>query len=676
MRKITQYYLLSFGLISLLSCQSFGQTGTTTATELNKFADIVRPDKVTLGIMVTGVEYATGWTPLRGYFYPRSEQKLLIVHYVVKNRNSRDTRVGEFSTTITAIGDNKAEYKQSNRKELRLAGTTENFDASLKPGQSQALYTAVVVDGDAKIESLRIDPQTVGATSTSIQLGVANKVADLPSYITDNGDYKNDFDGKFKQTYRLSTADVSVQSFTTIGGKLPAMPTNNELSWGIVYVNVRNVHAEKKRVFYDTFKPTTALTNTGRIVKPRHFTSTDLQDRIDKNIEAYESVQGAIAFPLEDGESLKEVYLRERPNRAADGEETSIAIHYTLQSDQNPLDKFLNNTIAQQISGVNRRPAFEGESAPPGVYDPLRSWADFFVDNGSIPTDALNGTGPKDLTGATLVPFFSPPPVIVNRPEDKNPPANPPADPKPTPTPPNINMAIRVKELSVWGNEEATGDEPWVAIIAFRGIPGKPETANSFFIPSTQCKTVGSGMKDKQKVQLSTQLGLREFRDIKPFEMIGLYVISAEVDGGSASDRDSSALRMADKLFNEWKAFLGKSNPYPLNVYSNENVRRQAVRLNMAYNQFIRPTQFSSEFSAPGTVDNDDYVKSSGAIWMYLPGLSDSQAMAISKVPSVDGGNYVGPGSGYIPQGTWNIEHYRNDPYAWYRFQTQLYKLN
>ena len=228
---------------------------------------MVRNDGQKLGIMVTGVEYATGWTPVRAYFYPRSEQKLLIIHFVVKNQNARDTRFGPFSTTFTAIDKDKSKFVQTNRKELRLAGTDKAFDASLKPGQSQALYTAVVVNGDAEIESLHIDPQTTGKNSTSIELSVAGQVAKLPEYITDNGNYKNDFDGKFKQTYRMSTADVSLQSFTTFGGKLPAMPTNPETTWGIAYVNIRNVHAEKKRVFYDTFKPTQALTNTGRLVK-------------------------------------------------------------------------------------------------------------------------------------------------------------------------------------------------------------------------------------------------------------------------------------------------------------------------------------------------------------------------------------------------------------------------
>lgn len=675
MEKRRSIIVLSSLLVLALNQSALAQSGSYNSSELNKFADIIRPDKETLGIMVTGAEYATGWNPTVNYFYPRFEEKLLVIHFVVKNRNSRETRVGNFSTNFTAISRTSKEFPQDNRKELRLAGTTEKFDASLKPGQSQAFYTAITVDGNAQIEGLRIDPQFADENATGVELKVSGSVAELPPQITDNGVYKNDFKGEFNQTYRLSTADFTLSQFYTIG-KLPAVPNATEDNWGIAQLNIRNLHSATRRVFYDSFKPTRALTNTGRLVQATYLVTPDLQDRIDVKTELYESVQGALAFPLEPGETIIEVFIGERPARAADGEETSIQIHYTLDSDKNPLDRFTDNAIAQRISGVNRRPAFEGQTVPPGVYDPVRSWADFFADNGSIPADALNNTGPKDLNGMVLTPFFTPPPTVVNRPEDKTPPANQPP-PKDNPTPPNLNLALRLKDLKITLAQEISGDEPWLAIMAFRGIPGRPETASSIFIPSTQCKTVGSDMGSGDTVNLSTQLGLREFRDVKPFEVIGLYVICAEVDGGSASDRDASALRMAGKLFTEWKATLSRANPASLNDYSIANVRRQAQNLNVIFQNFLSPLSFNQEFSAKGTVDDDDYAGRSGAVWMYLPGLTDSQAIAISKLPTVGAGLNYRP-DGYIPRGDWKLDLWHNQGTSstiYWNFRLSLYAI-
>lgn len=636
----------------MVSAQTYAQSANTTKTDLNTFANIVRNDGETLGVMVTGVEYATGWNPLRAYFYPRSEQKLLIVHFVVKNRNSRNTRFSAASTNFTAIGSDNAQFRQEANYNSRIAGTTDPFDDTLKPGQSQALYSAVVVNGDADIEAVQVDPQTTGPKSTSIMVNVSGKVAQLPESITDKGAYKNDFDGVFNQTYRQSTADVSLRKFITIG-KLAAAPTSKVDVWGIAQVSFRNMHAEKRRVFYDTFKPTRALTNTGRLVKPQYLVTPSMDEMVDQSLEYNDVVQAAIAFPLESGETISEVFLRERPARARDDKETSISIHYTLDSDKNPLDKLINRNLPQLFSGVNRRPAFESEAVPPGVYDPVRSWADFFADNGSVPPDALANTGPKDVNGAVLVPFFSPPPLILGRPEDQTPAANP-TQPADTPTPPNLNLALRVKNLKINQAQEVGGDDPWLAVMAFRGIPGRPDTAEALFIPSTMCKTVGSNMANGGLVNLSTELGLREFKDVKPFEIIGLYVIAAEVDGGSASDRDASALRMANKLFKEWKATLSRANPAPLNDYSLNNVRRQAQNLNVVYQTFLSTCSFNNEFSAPGTVDDDEYAGRSGAIWMYLPGLADTQAMAISKVPLI-GRNGTLITNGYVPKGDWNL---------------------
>ncbi len=602
--------------------------------------------------MVTGVEYAIGWNPLKTYFYPRSEQKLIVVHFVVKNRNSRDARYSAVSTKFTAVSQNNEKFAQATHYESRIAGRHEAFDATLKPGESQALYTAIVVNGNAKIKELLVDPQTTGPDSTSIQLSVDGQVAELPSIISENGMYQNDFDGVFKQTYRLSTADTSVSKFYTIG-KLPARPDLQINNWGIVQVDFRNKHADSRRVFYDTYKPSRALTSTGRLVESQFMVTPDHTELIDLSLKYNESIQAAIAFPLANGETIQEVFLRERPARAADEFETSISIHYTLESDQNPLEKFLNQTKNQVFSGINRQPVFDSDSVPPGVYDPIRSWANFFADNGSVPKDALANTGPKDLTGAVLIPFFTPPPTILNRPEDKAAPqnSNPPKDNQ---IPKNANMAIRVKDLKIMQAQESTGDEPWVAILEFRGIPGKPESAQGTFIPATQCKTLGSNMKKDDSVNLSPQLGLREFKDIKPFEVIGVFVVAAEVDGGSASDRDSSALRMSKRLFDEWKATLSRANLAPLNDYSNANVRRQAQNLNIIYKNFLSTVSFHNDFSAPGTADNDEYAGRSAAMWMYLPGLTDGQAMAISQVPLI-GKHDTLVENGYIPKGDWDL---------------------
>ena len=113
---------------------------------------------------------------------PLAAEKLLVVHYTLKNPNPEAITVSWGFLTFTAIGREGAESEPSDL--ILMEKTGEAVDAVLRPDQTLDACTILTVPAKGGIETLVID----GDDGSSLKIGIGSAVKPLPAAVADPAD--------------------------------------------------------------------------------------------------------------------------------------------------------------------------------------------------------------------------------------------------------------------------------------------------------------------------------------------------------------------------------------------------------------------------------------------------------------------------------------------------------
>ena len=191
---------------------------------------------------------------------PKAGEKLLVLHYRVKNPNTSDFyfKPGELFQTVAADDQTRDDFEYSRRASQK--STTED---TFKPGQGyDDLITCAVVPGQGAIPKIILQYGRAGTSDKVIRylLGAGkNKVQPLPAPYADPADPTGataliDIPAKLGTTYVAGVADISVDSAAFAPGPFGDTAADDNKQFLVCTVTVTNKSWDKN-YFKDGLTP-------------------------------------------------------------------------------------------------------------------------------------------------------------------------------------------------------------------------------------------------------------------------------------------------------------------------------------------------------------------------------------------------------------------------------------
>ncbi|MFC4453922.1 hypothetical protein [Deinococcus sonorensis] len=137
-----------------------------------------------LNFTLRSAEYSAGRLVIGGnVYYPKADEKLLILHYTVQNPQKSTARYYWADLTFTAVDaqDRNHEFIQAVARE----GTTEKLELELKPAQKVDVVTAILVPASGPVPKLIVQRES-GAPV--LRYDLRTQARPLPAPFADGAD--------------------------------------------------------------------------------------------------------------------------------------------------------------------------------------------------------------------------------------------------------------------------------------------------------------------------------------------------------------------------------------------------------------------------------------------------------------------------------------------------------
>ena len=186
---------------------------------------------------------------------PRSDQKLLVLHYSVQNPTPRDLSLYWGDMTFTAVDAKDVNHKFVGN--ISREGTTDELNLSLKPAQRIDVYTAILVPAGGEVPKLIVERE---AGAPVIRYDLRGKVKGIPAPFADPSDStgataRSEIPAAVGINYPTGEYDIRLDSVgytkQTISGREPGAGTR----FFTAIFTIKNRTTSDKEYYWGYFAP-------------------------------------------------------------------------------------------------------------------------------------------------------------------------------------------------------------------------------------------------------------------------------------------------------------------------------------------------------------------------------------------------------------------------------------
>jgi len=245
---------------------------------------------------------------------PKSNEKLLVVHYTLQNCVSSARHISWSSMDIVAVDSDNVNWRYL--QDVAIESTHAICRAYLKPAQKIMLYTAILVPAQGKIPRLvfqSLDKQV-------LRYDIQQKTAPLPDYVTGPRDFTKTSAqqlvlSKMGKYYPFGELHARIDSAVFSNGPFKNQTPKEGYRYLIVKGTAKNVLFKKHSFDWTTFKP--ALVGGKGIEIPwgeEVFYANKDQD-IKTEINPNKELQFRWIFEIPDNQQVRSISVTEGSGR-------------------------------------------------------------------------------------------------------------------------------------------------------------------------------------------------------------------------------------------------------------------------------------------------------------------------------------------------------------------------
>lgn len=269
-----------------------------------------------INVTLNKIEYSV--EPIRfgsTILVPKSDQKLLVLHYTLHNCKASDRYIGWSAVDINAVDSNDTNWRYI--QDVSVETTFETCKVYLKPAQKIKLYTAILVPAKGEIPKLMIQ----SSDKLVLRYDIRGKASPLPDPIADPADPTKAtalerVPAQMGTYYPMGDLHGKIDSVEFSTEPFKEQPPKKGYRYLVIKGSARNNLFEKRGLSWGTFVPKVVDGDGGQIDwgQETYFASRD--EGIRSNIEPGQELRFRWVFDVPEKLPLQNISVTEGNGRA------------------------------------------------------------------------------------------------------------------------------------------------------------------------------------------------------------------------------------------------------------------------------------------------------------------------------------------------------------------------
>jgi hypothetical protein len=241
---------------------------------------------------------------------PLASQKLLVVHYTLKNTNSEEIVVSRGVLRFAAIDSEGSTSEIFD--DILSEKTGESVDTMLRPNQSLDAYAVITLPAKGGIEKLVVE----GSGGSSLEIGIGSSLKPLPAAAADPADPSGfsalaEVHAPMSATCQLGRFNLLVEKAQYSAGPiLKQMPGKGARFLGVALA-VSNRTPQEQPIHWGTFTFVLQLADGTEITWNEEFLLSNTDELIDQTLGPGKQLKAWLFFEVPARSEARSLYARE-----------------------------------------------------------------------------------------------------------------------------------------------------------------------------------------------------------------------------------------------------------------------------------------------------------------------------------------------------------------------------
>lgn len=264
-----------------------------------------------VNIVLKSAEYTVGQVRIGNeYYYPNAEQKLLVVHYTLRNPQKNEIGVYWDTLSFTAVDSTNANHEYIQNIGLEINNLS--MDCQVKPAQKMDAYAIIPVPAKGSIPKLIVK----ASDDQVVRYDLKDKVKRLEAPYADPADKTGytalvQVPGKAGDYYPVGTCDIKFEQAAYKDGAIGDRELEEGNRFLEVFVTVKNQSPIEYDLYWDALMPTVRTTDGDDVEWTQDMLYAKRNDSVETKLKTGQELKVRYYYQVPEDVELKSFLLQQ-----------------------------------------------------------------------------------------------------------------------------------------------------------------------------------------------------------------------------------------------------------------------------------------------------------------------------------------------------------------------------